>query len=184
MAVAKKRSVICFDQKTGKVLWQRDTIYKEPEPTHNTNPFCSATPVTDGERVVASHGSAGLVCYDMKGKLLWKHDVGKLDHVWGHASSPSIYGDLVILWCGPGSKQRLLAVNKNSGKKVWEHIEPQSKKGSILQGTWATPTVVRVGERDQLLLPFPYVMKGFDPKTGQELWKSEGRPRSPKTVLR
>lgn len=174
-AVAEKRSVMCFDRKTGKLLWQRDTIYKEPEPTHRTNPFCSATPVTDGERVIASHGSAGLVCYDMQGKLLWKYDVGKLEHVWGNASSPVLYNDLVILWCGPGSRQFLLAVNKHTGKKVWEHREPSSKSGNFLQGTWATPLIVRVGEQDQLVQPFPYVMKGFDPKTGRELWKSTGR---------
>jgi hypothetical protein len=108
-AVAERRSVMCFDRESGKLLWQRDTIYKEPETTHATNPFCSATPVTDGERVIASYGSAGLVCYDMDGKLLWTYDVGKLDHIWGNASSPILYADLAILWCGPGSRQFLLA---------------------------------------------------------------------------
>lgn len=173
-AVAEKRSVMCFDRKNGKLLWQRDTIYKEPEPTHGTNPFCSATPVTDGERVIASHGSAGLVCYDVDGKHLWKYDVGKLDHVWGNASSPILYEDLVILWCGPGSRQFLLALNKTTGKKVWEHREMNAEKGTFLQGTWATPLIVRVGETDQLLLPLAYVMKGFDPKTGKELWQARG----------
>jgi outer membrane protein assembly factor BamB len=173
-AVAAKRSLMCFDRATGKLLWQRDTIYKESEPTHRTNPFCSATPVTDGERIIASHGSAGLVCYDMEGKPLWKYDVGKLDHVWGNASSPILHGDLAILWCGPGSRQFLLAVNKRTGEKVWEHVEPNSESGSDLQGTWATPTVARVGERDQLILPFPYVIKGLAPKTGRELWQKRG----------
>lgn len=173
-AIAEKRSLMCFDRLTGKLVWQRDTIYKEPEPTHRTNPFCSATPVTDGERVIASHGSAGLVCYDMQGNPLWKYEVGKLDHVWGNASSPILYKDLVILWCGPGSRQFLLAVNKKTGEKVWEHVEPSAESGTDLQGTWATPTIARVGEQDQLLLPFPYVIKGFDPQTGKELWQERG----------
>jgi outer membrane protein assembly factor BamB len=173
-AVAEKRSLLCFDRTTGNLLWQSDTVYKVPEPTHRTNPFCSATPVTDGERIIVSHGSAGLLCYDMAGDLIWKHDIGKLDHVWGNASSPILYGDLVILWCGPGSRQLLRAVNKRTGEKVWDHVEPQSETGSDLQGTWATPIVARVGEHDQLIMPFPYVMKGFNPKTGRELWKQRG----------
>src|SRR5829696_8480884 len=70
-AVAEKRSVLCFRRTDGELLWQRDTVYKQPEMTHPTNPFCSASPVTDGERVIASHGSAGLVCYDFEGKQLW-----------------------------------------------------------------------------------------------------------------
>src|ERR1043165_1899131 len=107
-AIAQKRSVMCFNRADGKLLWQRDVIYKEKETTHGTNPFCSASPVTDGERVIASHGSAGLVCYDFEGKQLWHYDVGKLEHLWGNASSPILHGDLSILWCGPGQRQLLL----------------------------------------------------------------------------
>ena len=104
-AVAEKRSVMCYQRSDGKLLWQRDIIYKENEITHPTNPFCSASPVTDGERVIAHHGSAGLVCYDFDGKELWKYDTGKLEHLWGTASSPILYGDLCIIWCGPGERQ-------------------------------------------------------------------------------
>src|SRR5438552_344130 len=59
-----RRLVMCFRRADGKLLWQKETVYKEKEPTHATNPYCSASPVTDSERVVASLGSAGLVCYD------------------------------------------------------------------------------------------------------------------------
>jgi outer membrane protein assembly factor BamB len=69
-AVAKKRSLICFDRADGKLLWQKDVLYPEPESTHPTNPFCSASPVTDGERIVVSFGSAGMFCYDFTGKEL------------------------------------------------------------------------------------------------------------------
>src|SRR5439155_12920867 len=108
-AIAEKRSVMCFRKADGKLLWQGDTIYKEPEITHPTNPFCSAPPVTDGERVIASHGSAGLVCYDFHGNELWRYDTGKLEHLWGTASSPIIHGELCIQWCGPGERQFLVA---------------------------------------------------------------------------
>lgn len=175
-AVAEKRSVICIQLMSGKVLWQRDVVYKEPEVTHRTNPFCSATPVTDGERVIAHHGSAGLVCYDMQGELLWKYDHEKIHHIWGNASSPILYGDLVIIWCGPGDRQFLLAVDRRTGKKVWEHFEPDGNSGESgkLLGTWATPIIVRIGEQDQLIMPIPYKFKAFDPKTGRELWASDG----------
>src|SRR5262245_9409495 len=36
-AVAVKRSVMCFRRSDGKLLWQGDTIYKEPEITHPDN---------------------------------------------------------------------------------------------------------------------------------------------------
>jgi outer membrane protein assembly factor BamB len=180
-AVAERRSVMCFNRADGKLLWERDVVYKEPEITHPTNPFCSASPVTDGERVIASHGSAGLVAYDFEGNELWRHDVGKLEHLWGTASSPILHGELCILWCGPGPRQFLLAVNKRTGEKVWQTDEPGGDDGITSKnflGSWSTPLVARIdgadGTRDQLVFAVPHKLKGYDPQTGRELWSSAG----------
>jgi outer membrane protein assembly factor BamB len=177
--MGRKRSVLCFDRASGRQLWQRETRFVGKETTHETNPYCSATPVTDGERVIASLGSAGLVCYDFAGKELWRKDVGKLEHVWGNASSPILYGDLAILWCGPGERQFLLAVKKTSGETVWQRDEPGGKSGTAARfggwrGSFSTPVVVRVGGHDELILFVPEKVKGFDPKTGKELWSCGG----------
>lgn len=175
-AVAEKRSVLCFDRTSGKLLWQRDILYKEPEATHSTNPFCSASPVTDGERVIASHGSAGLVCYDFDGKQLWHYEVGKLEHVWGNASSPIIHGDRCIQYCGPGERQFLLALDKKTGAKVWESPEAGGDAGLTsgkFLGSWSSPIIGRVGGHDHVIHSMPFRLKGFDPKTGKELWSAK-----------
>jgi outer membrane protein assembly factor BamB len=170
---------MCFDRDSGKLLWHQSVAFDGKEPTHATNPYGSATPVTDGQRVLASLGSAGLVCYDFEGKKLWHRPLGKMVHIWGNASSPILYGDLAILWCGPGEKQSLVAVNKKTGAIVWQHDEPGGKSGlgggiKDWVGSWATPVVARVGGRDELVLGVPYKVKGFDPKTGKELWSCAG----------
>jgi outer membrane protein assembly factor BamB len=174
----KKRGVMCFDREKGKLLWHRTVAFDGKEPTHGTNPYGSATPVTDGERVIASLGSAGLVCWDFEGKQLWRRPLGKMIHIWGNASSPILYGDLAILWCGPGEDQRLVAVNKKTGKPVWEHKEPGGKSGQAGSkewlGSWSTPIIARVGQRDELILSVPHKVKGFDPKSGKELWSCDG----------
>jgi outer membrane protein assembly factor BamB len=176
-AVARRRSLRCYSRADGQLLWQKDVIYDQKESTHLTNPFCSASPVTDGERVVVSHGSAGLFCYDFAGKEQWRKDVGKLEHIWGNASSPVLYGGLVILWAGPGERQVLLAADMTTGKTVWEHSEPGGnsgkEKGSWL-GSWSTPLVVHLPGRDELIVPVPHKLKAFDPKTGKELWSCDG----------
>jgi outer membrane protein assembly factor BamB len=114
---------MCFDRADGKPLWQSGAAYSDKEPTQQNNPYCSATPVTDGERVIASFGSAGLYCYDFAGKEVWHRDLGKMSHMFGNASSPILYGDLCILPFGPDEKARLIAVNKRTGEPVWE-VEP------------------------------------------------------------
>lgn len=181
LAAARRRSLLCFRRTDGKLLWQKDVLYAEKEPTHPTNPFCSASPVTDGERIVVSFGSAGIYCYDFEGKELWKKDVGKVEHIWGNASSPVLFGDLAILWCGPGQRQFLLGVNKHTGAEIWRHEEPGGSSGLGANkewvGSWSTPILARVGNRDQLILSVPEKVKGFDPQTGMELWFCRGLSR-------
>jgi outer membrane protein assembly factor BamB len=173
-----KRGVLCVDRKTGKEKWARYVDFTGKEPTHGTNPYGSATCVTDGERVIASLGSAGLICLDFAGKELWKKDLGEFIHVWGTASSPVLHGENVILWCGPGERQFLVALNKKTGDEVWRHEEPGGhaglKKGDPWIGSWSTPVIAKVGDREELLLSVPKKVKGFDPKTGKELWSCAG----------
>ncbi len=164
------RSLLCFARADGAMLWQQDVAYPEKERSWNANWYCNASPAVDGQRVVVSFGSAGMYCFDFDGQELWNRtDLGKWDHAFGNASSPVLYGELVILWCGPNQKEGrnfLLAVNKTTGETVWEHDEKD--------GSWGTPIVINFDGRDQLLLSTVPHLKGFDPKTGDELWRCEG----------
>ncbi|HLW64511.1 MAG TPA: PQQ-binding-like beta-propeller repeat protein [Gemmataceae bacterium] len=174
-----KRGLMCFNRADGKLLWQKFVEYSKKEPTHDTNPFCSATPATDGERVIASYGSAGLYCYDFDGKELWKKDTGPQIHIWGTASSPIIHGDMAYLWIGPGERQILLAMNKKTGDTVWEHKEPGGASGldgdaKNWIGSWSTPIIVKIGDHEELILTVPKKVRAFDPKTGKELWWCDG----------
>ena len=120
-----RRTIMCLDRANGKLLWQSGVTYTEREQTQQNNPYCSATPVTDGERVVASFGSAGVYCYDFEGKELWHRDLGKMSHIFGNASSPILHGDLCLLNFGPDEKARLIAMNKRTGEIVWEMEPPK-----------------------------------------------------------
>ena len=180
----KKRTLMCFHRSDGRLLWQQGVVYAERERTQPNNPYCSASPVTDGERVIASFGSAGLVCYDMDGRELWRRDLGKLDNEWGNASSPVIFEDLCFHYHGPTEHASLLALDKKTGKTVWKFDEPawdtadrtdgfKGKPNGII-GTWSTPIVIRAGLHDELVMTFPMEARGFDPRTGRELWRCGG----------
>jgi outer membrane protein assembly factor BamB len=118
-----RRTVMCFDRANGKLLWQSGVTYNENEPTQRANPFCSGSPVTDGERVYVCFGSAGVYAYDFEGKEAWHRELGKLNHMFGNAVSPILNGDLCILNFGPDEKARLIALNKKNGEIAWE-VEP------------------------------------------------------------
>src|SRR5688572_10193041 len=179
----ERRTLICMDRADGKLLWQQGVVTREKEPTHQTNPYCSASPVTDGERVIVSFASDGLYCYDFAGKELWKRDdLGRQIHIWGNGSSPVLYGDLCCLNFGPGETTYLLAVEKKTGKTVWKKDEDTGygKKdkdpahGGTYIGSWTTPVIMQVEGKDQLLMSWPGRLAAYDPQTGSELWNCAG----------
>jgi outer membrane protein assembly factor BamB len=169
-----RRALMCFDRANGKLLWQKETTYPEKEPTQPNNLYCAATPVTDGERVIACFGSAGLVCYDFQGQEQWRRELGKIYYVFGNASSPVLYGDLCIQYCGPGPVQYLLAVDKRTGKDVWKVDFPGGPDGAGAPASWSTPFITRVGDHDEMILAVPNMVLAFDPRTGTELWRCAG----------
>jgi outer membrane protein assembly factor BamB len=173
----QRRTLICFDRSNGKILWQSGVTYSERESTHATNPLCSSSPVTDGERVIAWFGSAGLFCYDMQGKQLWQRDLGKQAHIWGYGSSPVLHQNLCILNFGPGERSFLIAVDKGTGKTVWQVHEPGGNFGNDSKdwkGSWSTPLVIRTDTREELIASLPGRVASFDPLNGKPYWTCLG----------
>lgn len=169
----KKRSLLCLNRKDGSKLWEKTVAFGLKEPKHNTNTFCAASPVTDGERVVVSHGSAGVYCYDLGGKELWHRDFGPGRHIWGSASSPVIYKDRVIFYFGPGEKTFLIAMNKKDGTDIWK-VEERAGKPEEYIGVWGTPVIADMKGRMELVMNMPGAVKGYNPETGAVLWSCKG----------
>jgi outer membrane protein assembly factor BamB len=169
-------SLFCFDRSTGRELWKQSVPAKFKQPTHGTNPFCSSSPVTDGKAVYVWQDSAGFFAYDLDGKELWSKDLGEFKHIWGTASSPVLYKDLVILSAGPGLNTFLIAMNKETGDEVWR-VTPEgatSKSVEEYHGSWSTPVFLEAEGGTQMILMLPQRLVAFDPETGKEIWSSRG----------
>jgi len=172
----KLRSLLCFDRDDGQLGWAKTVRYGKPEKTHKTNPQASPSPVTDGERVVVWYGSAGMYCYDLEGNEQWRKDLGEFEHIWGYASSPVIYKNLVILNAGPGLRTFLVALNKTSGEEVWRRTlqDATSKKIDEFRGSWSTPAPFEQNGRTLMALSMPERVVAFEPETGDTVWTCEG----------
>lgn len=179
------RGLMCFARKDGALLWKSGLTYDKEERTHKSNPYCSASPVTDGKIVVAAYGSAGIAAYDLEGKELWHRDLGPIDHVWGNSSSPVLHGDLVIHYHGPAGGAVLYGLDCTSGETRWSWKEPAWKPGKRtdgfrgredegILGTFSTPIIIPAGEREQLVMSFPMELKAFDAGNGKVLWTCRG----------
>ena len=168
----KIRSLLCFDRNSGRKLWDVKIPYPAKETTHGDNPFCSGSATTDGRLVYASFGSAGVIACDFDGCIVWHRQLGKLTHVFGQATTPVLYNDLVIVHRGPGDPTHIVALDHKTGSTVWDR--PERGKNDNLFGSWSTPVIVRVGNHDELIVSLPEEIKGFDPRTGTQLWRCGG----------
>ena len=169
--------VYCLDRKTGKVLWKQTAaigvpkIKRHPKSTH-ANP----TPATDGRHLVVSFGSEGLYGYDLKGKLLWKKDLGILDAgyflapsaQWGYASSPVIHNGRVIVLADVQKDSFLAAFDVDTGRELWRTPRKDVP-------TFGTPGIAPRPEGGwQVVVNGWKHIGGYDLATGKELWRLSG----------
>ncbi len=173
----KRRALLCIDRDSGKILWTAGPIYEKEELSHETNPGCASSPVTDGERVIAFFGSAGLFCFDFNGKELWHRDLGEQRHIWGYGSSPVIEGERCFLNFGPGKNQFVIALEKKTGETLWQIPLADGNSGEsakdekpVWAGSWSTPVMMD----GQLLLSIPERLIALDPNNGREIWSCRG----------
>ncbi len=180
-ADGKQRSLLCLDRKDGRELWRHTVGYDKEELTHGTNPQCSQSPATDGERVVACFGSAGVVCVDLAGKELWRRDLGEQRHIWGGGASPVLYGGRVFLNFGPGPQQALYCLDLKDGAVLWKHEEPGGDSGEtppggkpVWTGSWSDPLPRKLGGREVLFMTWPGRVCAHEYATGKVIWTCAG----------
>jgi len=162
--------VLALDRQTGKTIWQRTVREELPhEGNHQDASQASNSPVTDGQHLFAHFGSRGLYCLDMDGKVLWQKDLGEMQtrRSFGEGSSPALYGDtLVVNWDHEG-QSFIVALDKRTGTQKWkvDRDEPTS---------WATPLVIDVGGKPQVVTSAANSVRAYDLGTGDLRWKCSG----------
>lgn len=165
-----------LDKHSGKILWQRIAFEGEPaNKRHVKSTYASATPATDGRIVVAWFGSQGVYAYDVNGTPLWRVDLGRVDmgaydipsYEWGPASSPILWNGLVLVQCDTQADSFVLALDATTGDVVWKTDRDEFP-------SWGTPTIVATADRAQLVTNGSKFIRGYDARTGEELWRLGG----------
>jgi outer membrane protein assembly factor BamB len=128
--------------------------------------------------------------------IIWSFDmieeVGAFPHNLAN-SSPNTHGDLLFVGTGNGQDEShvnvpspkapsILALNKNTGKLVWED---NSVEDRVLHGQWSAPTVGTIGGVVQVVHgQGDGWIRGYEAETGKKLWEFDSNPKEsvwPKT---
>ena len=128
--------------------------------------------------------------------IIWRLDMRQelgVSQLFMAASSPVIWEDLVFVVTPNGRDSAdekvlspkapsFLAVNKNTGKVVWQDNSPGE---GILHGQWGSASVGAVDGVQQAIFPGgDGWLYGFNARTGEKLWKFDLNPKDavwPKT---
>ena len=100
-------------------------------------------------------------------------EIAPFEISWGHASSPTLYGDTLFLLCDHDNASYLLALDKRTGKEKWKNDRGEGMR------SYSTPFVVRGAERDELIVNSGKRVEAFDPATGGLLWYTGESNRFP-----
>ena len=135
-------------------------------------------PVTD-EKLTGPHDADVIWSFDMM------EEIGNYPHNMSN-SSPVIWGDLVLLNTSNGQDEShvhipsprapaIIALNKNTGKLVWED---NSVEDRILHGQWSTPAVGKIGGVEQVVSgQGDGWVRGYEVATGKKLWEFDLNPK-------
>lgn len=163
--------LLCYDANSGELLWEREEPAVSLAPTHTKHDGASPSCTTDGERVYSWFAHGPVSAHDFEGNLLWRRDLSKENGPfgirWGHASSPVLYGDILILQCDH-ARAYLLAVDKLTGEDRWRTSEGLNNR------SYSTPMVIDAGERKELVTSTQFGISSYNPDTGELLWTCKG----------
>lgn len=135
---------------------------------HKKNSHASPTPIFDGTHLFVHFGHQGTACVTLDGSVVWKNDSLAYPPVHGNGGTPAVVEDLVIFSRDGADISQITALDKRTGKVVWERerdVEADKKF------SFCTPLMLELDGRQQLILPGSNVVQSLDPKTGQEHWR-------------
>lgn len=162
--------VYSINRNTGKIIWQKVVREQFPhEGTHIDGSWASPSCVTDGKNLIVSFGSYGIYCFDLKGNLVWEKDLGDMNtrNAFGEGSSPVIYKNYVIKNWDHEKQSYIFVLNKTNGEVIW-------KKQRDEQTSWATPLVIEVKGKAQLIVPATKKSIAYNLTNGDIIWEVSG----------
>ena len=185
----QERILLCFDRKSGNIIWQQIVLRATLETKHGLNSYASSTPATDGKLVfvtflepdgqlvpalnvstqrMVSSGNMVVVAYDLEGKQQWLVRPGKFDSVHGFCSCPVLYKNLLIVNGDHDGDSYIVALDRNTGRTVWK-IPREHKTRS-----YVTPIIRTIEGRTQMMLSGSLSVTSYNPDTGKLLWFIDG----------
>lgn len=175
LAASVELHAICVDINSGKILHDI-TLGKvdNPKPINPMNSYASPTPTISDGKVVCHFGNYGTWCLnETSGDVIWNKQF-VVKHSVGPGSSPVIFGDKVIIVCDGMDLQYVVGLDLHTGEQIWKTDRPPIRAiDGEHRKAYCTPILIEVNGSKQAIIPCAQWIAGYDPDTGQEIWRAD-----------
>lgn len=164
-------NVLCLDQSSGKLLWNREIFRPEAgdaRAMHRKNSAASPTPLCVDDRIYVHFGHMGTAALDLEGNVLWRQNSLKYKPVHGTGSTPVLVAGALIFGADGAKDPCLIALDAKTGTIRWQ--QPRNTPAKK-QFSFCTPQVIQVGGHTQVISPHSGFVSAYSPADGSELWK-------------
>jgi outer membrane protein assembly factor BamB len=165
----RSQYVLAFGLKERRLLWAA----RVGAPHDDGGP--RGTPTVDGDRVFALGTDGDLVCLEAaSGVTRWQRNLtrdfgGRVMSMWKYCESPLVDGDKVI--CTPGGEKALLvALEKGSGKLLWQTAAPALGPRGQDGAGYASPIVAEIEGMRQYIQVAGRGIIAVEAETGRVQW--------------
>ncbi len=168
---SQERVLLCFDRKSGKLLWQQTVVKSPLEAKHSLNSHASSTPATDGELVYVTfldRKEMAVAAYDFTGRQRWLVRPGSFTSMHGFCSSPILHGDKVIVNGDHDGDSYIVALSRADGRTLWKTPRENHTR------SYCVPIIRQLAGRTQMVLSGDWCVASFDPDTGRRHWVIDG----------
>jgi len=175
--------LLCLNRHTGATIWTHSFFPENMEGTHPISSPAQSTPAVDNEGIYVYSATYGMIGYDHEGKVRWESPLPKVSHVWGHATSPAVMDDKIILNLDFGGEnvRRLVALNKYNGEVSWKTLTQKVSHFSDVERWIGYSTPVRQG--NQVILHRFGGAASYSIEDGNPLWWMQTYSKGTSTPL-
>jgi len=163
---------LCVDETSGKILWDVEVFKQtaaDQTKVHRKNSHASPTPFVEDGKIYVHFGHMGTACLDAAtGKTIWTQRL-KYTPVHGNGGSTVVYKDLLLFSIDGTDAQKVVALDKATGKVKWETPRDAGPKSPF---SFSTPTPITVNGKDQIISAGSDVVMALEPATGKEIWRA------------
>ena len=167
--------VLCWERSTGKPLWECVVHQGGLSRAGGRQPnekasLASSTIATDGEQLYINFWNDGSVitsAITLEGELIWQQKICDYIIHQGYGSSPSLYQDLVIVSADNKGGGAIAGLDRATGELRWRRDRPDKPN-------YASPSIMRIQGKDQLIFSGCDLVTSLDPLTGAVHWEVAG----------